>query len=128
MVRFGSNTTRRHQGPAVAEDCGPRPGSCDVGGVAGVLRGHRGRFVRYQYLEFLFENSVSRRQDPGSGRAALWHIQRGDIVFPKSVTPERIRENIDIFEFELSAADVEEITVLNKDERTGPDPDRFDGR
>jgi 2,5-diketo-D-gluconate reductase A len=49
-------------------------------------------------------------------------------VFPKSVTPGRIRENIDIFDFELSAADVEDITVLNKNERTGPDPDKFDGR
>ena len=57
----------------------------------------------------------------------------GDITgradpFPKSVTPERIRENIDIFDFELSATDVEDITVLNKNERTGPDPDKFDGR
>jgi 2,5-diketo-D-gluconate reductase A len=57
-----------------------------------------------------------------------WHIQRGDIVFPKSATPDRIRENIDIFDFELSATDVEDITVLNKNERTGPDPDKFDGR
>jgi len=57
-----------------------------------------------------------------------WHIQRGDIVFPKSVTPNRIRENIDIFDFELSAGDVEDITMLNKKERTGPDPDKFDGR
>ena len=57
-----------------------------------------------------------------------WHIQRGDIVFPKSVTPDRIRENIDIFDFELSGADVNEITLLNKNERTGPDPDKFAGR
>jgi 2,5-diketo-D-gluconate reductase A len=57
-----------------------------------------------------------------------WHIQRGDIVFPKSVTPERIRENIDIFDFELSGADVNDITLLNKNERTGPDPDKFTGR
>jgi len=57
-----------------------------------------------------------------------WHIQRGDIVFPKSVTPDRIKENIDIFDFELSAADVEDITVLNKNERTGPDPDKFNGK
>ena len=56
-----------------------------------------------------------------------WHIQRGDIVFPKSVTPERIRENIDIFDFELSGADVKDITLLNKNERTGPDPDKFAG-
>jgi len=56
-----------------------------------------------------------------------WHIQRGDIVFPKSVTPDRIRENIDIFDFELSGADVEDITLLNKDARTGPNPDKFNG-
>jgi len=57
-----------------------------------------------------------------------WHIQRGDIVFPKSVTSDRIRENLDIFDFELSGADVNEITLLNKNERTGPDPDKFSGR
>jgi 2,5-diketo-D-gluconate reductase A len=54
-----------------------------------------------------------------------WHVQRGDIVFPKSVTPARIRENIDIFDFELSGEDHEAITALNRDERTGPDPDTF---
>jgi 2,5-diketo-D-gluconate reductase A len=57
-----------------------------------------------------------------------WHIQRGDIVFPKSVSSDRIRENLDIFDFELSGADVNEITLLNKNERTGPDPDKFSGR
>jgi 2,5-diketo-D-gluconate reductase A len=55
-----------------------------------------------------------------------WHIQRGDIVFPKSITAERIRENIDIFDFELSGAEVEAISALNRNERTGPDPDTFD--
>jgi 2,5-diketo-D-gluconate reductase A len=55
-----------------------------------------------------------------------WHLQRGDIVFPKSVTPERIRENIDLFDFGLSAEEVETISALNRNERTGPDPDTFD--
>ena len=55
-----------------------------------------------------------------------WHIERGDIVFPKSVTPARIAENIDIFGFELSGEDVEAITALNKNHRTGPDPDKID--
>ena len=55
-----------------------------------------------------------------------WHIERGDIVFPKSVTPARIKENINIFDFELSGQDVEAITSLNRDQRTGPDPDKFD--
>jgi 2,5-diketo-D-gluconate reductase A len=55
-----------------------------------------------------------------------WHIERGDIVFPKSVTPARIRENFDIFDFELSSEEVATITALNRNERTGPDPDKFD--
>jgi len=56
-----------------------------------------------------------------------WQIERGDIVFPKSVTPARIAENIDIFDFELSGEDVETISALNRNERTGPDPDTFAG-
>lgn len=56
-----------------------------------------------------------------------WHIERGDIVFPKSVMPARIRENFDIFDFELSGDDVASISALNRDERTGPDPDTFSG-
>jgi 2,5-diketo-D-gluconate reductase A len=54
-----------------------------------------------------------------------WHVQRGDIVFPKSVTRSRIEENFAIFDFELSDDDMTEITALNRDERTGPDPDTF---
>nr|WP_202455591.1 aldo/keto reductase [Streptomyces sp. SID8367] len=54
-----------------------------------------------------------------------WHIQRGDIVFPKSSTPKRIKENFDLFDFELTEGDLGEISALNRDERTGPDPDRF---
>jgi len=57
-----------------------------------------------------------------------WHIQRGDIVFPKSVTPSRMQENFDIFDFELNSTDMEEISALDQDEggRTGPHPDTFD--
>ena len=54
-----------------------------------------------------------------------WHLQFGNVVIPKSVTPSRIAENIDVFDVELAPDDVAAITALNRDERTGPDPDRF---
>ena len=54
-----------------------------------------------------------------------WHLQRGDIVFPKSVTRSRVEENFDVFGFELSGTDLVDIGALNRDERTGPDPDSF---
>ncbi len=54
-----------------------------------------------------------------------WHIQLGNIVFPKSTTPSRIVENIDVFDFELSADDVTTIDELDNGTRTGPNPDEF---
>ena len=57
-----------------------------------------------------------------------WHLGRGDIVFPKSVTPARIEENFDLFDFELDSSDVEAISALDRGEdgRTGAHPDTFD--
>ena len=59
-----------------------------------------------------------------------WHIQRGDIVFPKSVTQQRIKDNFALFDFELGADDVDAIAALDQGEdgRTGPNPDTFDRR
>jgi 2,5-diketo-D-gluconate reductase A len=54
-----------------------------------------------------------------------WHIQLGNIVFPKSVRLDRIEENFNIFDFELSGEDMAAISRLDRDERTGPDPDTF---
>jgi len=54
-----------------------------------------------------------------------WHIQRGDIVFPKSVTRSRVEENFDIFDFELDEPAMTAISALNRDQRTGPNPDEF---
>jgi 2,5-diketo-D-gluconate reductase A len=55
-----------------------------------------------------------------------WHIQRGDVVFPKSVNPGRIKENFELFDFELDHADMTAITALDRGERTGPNPDEMD--
>jgi 2,5-diketo-D-gluconate reductase A len=54
-----------------------------------------------------------------------WHVQLGNIVFPKSVTPSRITENIDVFDFELEPADMDAVDALNTGERKGPKPDDF---
>jgi 2,5-diketo-D-gluconate reductase A len=54
-----------------------------------------------------------------------WHIQRGDVIFPKSVTRSRIEENFQLFDFALAEADMLAISALNRDERTGPNPDEF---
>jgi len=71
---------------------------------------------------------IAGRLDRSPAQVVLrWHIQRGGIVFPKSVTPVRIRENVALFDFELEAGDVDAIDGLDQGEsgRTGPNPDRF---
>jgi 2,5-diketo-D-gluconate reductase A len=73
-------------------------------------------------------NEIAERAGKTTAQVVLrWHIERGDIIFPKSVTASRIKENFAIFGFELSGEDVEAISALNKDQRTGPDPDTFSG-
>ena len=55
-----------------------------------------------------------------------WHYQKGHRVFPKSVTPARIRSNIQIFDFELSEDEMQAVDVLaDKNMRIGPNPDVF---
>ncbi|MGJ5892334.1 aldo/keto reductase [Streptomyces niveiscabiei] len=54
-----------------------------------------------------------------------WHLQLGNVVIPKSVTPSRIKENIEVFDFSLDDEDLAAISALNEDRRIGPDPAEF---
>ncbi|GGP52905.1 diketogulonate reductase-like aldo/keto reductase [Streptomyces calvus] len=54
-----------------------------------------------------------------------WHLQLGNVVIPKSVTPSRIEENIDVFGFSLDAEDLAAISALNEDRRLGSHPAEF---
>jgi 2,5-diketo-D-gluconate reductase A len=74
-------------------------------------------------------NRIAKARDKSPAQVVLrWHIQRGDIVFPKSVTPERVKANFELFDFELDSSDMDAISALDKGEsgRNGPNPDTFD--
>jgi 2,5-diketo-D-gluconate reductase A len=78
---------------------------------------------------FLDEPTIARIASAHGRTAAQvvlrWHIQLGNIVIPKSVTPSRIEENFRIFDFELSEEDMRAVFELDREERTGPDPATF---
>jgi len=72
---------------------------------------------------------LARAKDSTPARVVLrWHVQLGNVVIPKSVTPERIRSNIELFDFELSQQEMAMLSGLSSGERVGPDPDTFDMR
>ncbi|RLV47845.1 aldo/keto reductase [Nocardioides mangrovicus] len=71
---------------------------------------------------------IAQKYDKTPAQVVLrWHLERGDIIFPKSTHEERMRENFALFDIELSPDDVEAISALDKGEegRTGPNPDTF---
>jgi 2,5-diketo-D-gluconate reductase A len=71
-------------------------------------------------------SAIANRVGKTTAQVTLrWHIQRGDIIFPKSTTPSRISENFELFDFELTDDDMAAISALDRGERTGPDPDTF---
>jgi diketogulonate reductase-like aldo/keto reductase len=72
---------------------------------------------------------VARSKSKSPAQVVLrWHIQLGNIVIPKSVTPSRIRENFDVFDFSLDEAEMQQISSLATGERLGPDPRTFNAR
>ncbi len=69
---------------------------------------------------------IAKAHDKTPGQVVLrWHVQLGNVVFPKSVTPERIEENFDLFDFHLTDEEMGRIEALDAGDRTGPDPDTF---
>jgi 2,5-diketo-D-gluconate reductase A len=72
---------------------------------------------------------IAERHDKTPSQVTLrWHVERGDIVFPKSMHEERMRENFDLFDFSLADDEVTAISALDRGEdgRTGPHPDTMD--
>ncbi|MFF2308798.1 aldo/keto reductase [Streptomyces albidoflavus] len=70
--------------------------------------------------------AIARKHNVTPAQVVLrWHVQLGNVAIPKSVTPSRIVENIDVFSFELDKEDMAAIRALNEDRRLGPDPAEF---
>ncbi|MGW1176999.1 aldo/keto reductase [Kitasatospora sp. NPDC002543] len=70
--------------------------------------------------------AIAERTGKSPAQVVLrWHLQLGNIVIPKSVTPARIRQNLDVFDFELTEQDMAAIAAGDRDLRTGPHPDQF---
>lgn len=76
-------------------------------------------------LEYDVITKLAERYNKTPAQIVLrWHLAHNRLVIPKSKTPERIKENYDIFDFSLELTDIAEIDSLNKDERQGNDPDK----
>src|SRR3954454_21679744 len=72
------------------------------------------------------ETVAAHHERPPAQVLLRWHLQLGNVVIPKSATPNRIRENFELFDFALSEDDMAAIERLDSGERTGPDPGTFD--
>jgi diketogulonate reductase-like aldo/keto reductase len=78
----------------------------------------RGRLLEHQVL-----TTIARKHGKTAAQVVLrWHVEMGLVAIPKSVTPQRIAENIDIFDFELDAQDIAAIATLEQTTRVGPRP------
>ena len=70
--------------------------------------------------------AIAEAHERTAGQVVIrWHIQLGNVVIPKSVTPERIEQNLQVFDFELSDDEMGAMEALDRGERIGPDPDEF---
>ncbi|MFD8480862.1 aldo/keto reductase [Kitasatospora sp. NPDC059673] len=72
--------------------------------------------------------AIAERTGKSPAQVVLrWHLQLGNLVIPKSVTPARIRQNLDVFDFTLTDAEMAAIATTDRGLRTGPNPDEFNG-
>ena len=79
-----------------------------------------------QVLDDPVVTAIAAKHGVSPAQAVIrWHLQLGCVVIPKSVTPSRIRDNIDVFGFELDAEDLAGLAGLDRGMRTGPNPDEF---
>lgn len=86
-------------------------------------------FMNAQILNDETLNEIGKEVNKSAAQVIIkWNMQHNVVVIPKSVTSSRIEENIDVFDFELSAEQMKRIDDLNKDQRIGPDPDTFEGQ
>lgn len=81
-----------------------------------------------QILEDKTVNAVAKEVGKSPAQVIIrWNIEHGVVVIPKSVTPSRIEENINVFDFALTAEQIEKLDNLNEDRRIGPDPAKYSG-
>lgn len=74
-------------------------------------------------MEHLAIQEIAHKYGKTAAQVVIrWHIELGNIVIPKSVTPERIRQNFEVFDFSLDGEDMKKIADLQSDNRMGPDP------
>lgn len=82
----------------------------------------RGRVLADPILQ-----EIADKHNKSAAQVVLrWHLQNDVVIIPKSVNPSRLKENIDLFDFELSAEEMKTVNSMNRNERFGPDPDHFD--
>lgn len=100
-----------------------QPGTQDATRAAGIAVEAYSPLGQGKDLDAAAVTGVAERLGVSAGQVVLrWHVQQGTIVIPKSVTPERIVSNLDLFSFELTDEDMGAISALDSDDRIGADP------
>ncbi|MGB7394378.1 MAG: aldo/keto reductase [Pricia sp.] len=84
-------------------------------------------FLQGELFDLDITKGIEEKYDKTAAQVVLrWNLQKGVIAIPKSVHKDRIQQNADIFDFELTAGEIDYLDSLDQGKRTGPDPDSFD--